>query len=102
VFRIDTGPRIINKRAKTAKVYGRRSARRTIHISFAHSYNALPQPAEGKEQGPKSLAGGDCFSHEVKRVNRGTPPAAALAADCPNGEQSVSKLKQSKTTAPFF
>src|ERR1700751_3962923 len=34
VLRTASGPRIINRSARTAKVYGRRSARRTIHISF--------------------------------------------------------------------
>src|SRR5271167_1296755 len=28
------GPRIINRSARTTQVYGRRNARRTIHISF--------------------------------------------------------------------
>src|SRR5580704_6816322 len=34
VVRTAIGQRIINRSARTAKVYGRRSARRTIHISF--------------------------------------------------------------------
>src|SRR5579884_1605526 len=56
IFLMASGTRIINNSAITANVYGRRSARRTIHITFQLLLRRTPR-AEGRSSRPDFALG---------------------------------------------